>query len=84
MSAILERTIPKTEVCQNGQVFDAGLIEKNKSLKDNKEYTRLRDFYDEMQKSGGAKKPEYDLPPLDTIGRNLYEMKSCVSKKKIF
>lgn len=58
--------------------------EKKESLKDNKEYVRLRDFYVEMQKSGGAKKPEYDLPPLDTIGRNLYEMKNCVSKKRMF
>lgn len=58
--------------------------EKKEALKDNKEYVRLRDFYIEMQELGVAKKMEYDLPPLDTIGRNLYEMKNCVYKKKLF
>ena len=58
--------------------------EKKESLKDNKEYASLRDFYVEMQELGVAKKPEYDLPPLDTIGRRLYEVKHSVSKKRLF
>lgn len=58
--------------------------EKKESLKDNKEYVRLRDFYVEMQELGLAKKTEYDLPPLDTIGRRLYEVRHTVSKKKMF
>jgi hypothetical protein len=58
--------------------------EKKESLKDNKEYVRLRDFYIEMQELGIAKKPEYDLPPLDTIGRKLYELKHSVARKKMF
>jgi hypothetical protein len=58
--------------------------ERKEALKDNKEYVRLRDFYIEMQELGIAKKPEYDLPPLDTIGRDLYECRHSVSKKKMF
>ena len=58
--------------------------EKKEALKDNKEYKRLRDFYIEMQELGVAKKPEYDLPPLDTIGRKFYGVEHSVSKKKVF
>jgi hypothetical protein len=58
--------------------------EKKETLKDNKEYVRLRDFYIEMQELGVAKKTEYDLPPLDTIGRHLYEISHSVSRKKVF
>ena len=57
--------------------------EKKEALKDNKEYVRLRDFYIEMQELGVAKKMEYDLPPLDTIGRHLYEISHSVSRKKM-
>ena len=58
--------------------------EKKEILKDDKEYARMRDFYIEMQELGIAKKPEYDLTPLDTIGRKLYEFKHSVAKKRIF
>jgi hypothetical protein len=33
---------------------------------------QLRDFYEEAKREGLAKKPEYDLPQLDTIGRLLF------------
>ncbi len=58
--------------------------EKKETLKNNKEYVRLRDFYIEMQELGVAKKNEYTLPPLDTIGRKLYEVKHSVSKRKLY
>lgn len=35
------------------------------------EFTKLSEFYQEMQSAGIAKKQEYTLPPLDTIGRRL-------------
>jgi hypothetical protein len=60
------------------------LEEKKRTFENNKEYVRLRDFYDEMQKLGVTKKSEYDLPPVDTIGRNLYELRHSVSKKRTF
>ena len=60
-------------------------LEANReSLEKNKEYVRLRDFYDEMEKLGVAKKSEYDLPPLDTIGKRLYDVKHSVYKKRMF
>ncbi len=31
----------------------------------------LKEFYDRMKEAGIAKKPEYTLPQLDTIGRRL-------------
>jgi hypothetical protein len=57
---------------------------KNKKTTPGSEYARLRDFYIEIQELGIAKKPEYDLPLLDTIGRKLYEFKHSVSRRKIF
>ncbi len=60
------------------------LEKKKETLEKNKEYVRLREFYIEMQELGVAKKPEYTLPPLDTIGRHLYEISHSVSKKKAF
>ncbi len=58
--------------------------ERKEALENNKDYVRLRDFYVEMQELGVAKKPQYDLPPLDTIGRRLYEVRHATGKKKIF
>ena len=60
------------------------LEKKKETLEKNKEFVRLREFYAEMQELGVAKKPEYNLPPLDTIGRHLYEINHSVLKKKIF
>jgi len=60
------------------------ISERNESLENDKDYVRLRDFYVEMQELGVAKKPQYDLPPLDTIGRRLYEVRHTTSKKKMF
>jgi len=38
------------------------------------EFAKLRDFYVEMQRLGIATKQEYNLPPLDTVGRRLHEL----------
>ncbi|MFV0387702.1 MAG: hypothetical protein ACK5NT_03015 [Pyrinomonadaceae bacterium] len=59
------------------------LKKKKETMEKNKEYVRLREFYIEMQEIGIAKKAEYDLPPLDTIGRHSYEISHYVPKKKI-
>ena len=34
-------------------------------------FVKLSEFYQKMQNAGIAKKQEYSLPPLDTIGRRL-------------
>ena len=36
-------------------------------------FVELLEFYKQMKDSGIAVKQEYDLPPLDTIGRGLYD-----------
>ncbi len=37
-------------------------------------FTRLREFYAEMQRLGLVTRHEYDIPPLDTIGRRAVEL----------
>lgn len=37
-------------------------------------FVELQDFYHEMLELGIASRQKYDLPPLDTVGRHLYEM----------
>ncbi len=35
-------------------------------------FVSLRDFYEDMKSRGLATKQEYSLPPLDTVGQQLY------------
>ncbi len=42
-------------------------------LKHDENFQNLENFYKAMQEQGIAKKPEYTLPQLDTIGRRLIE-----------
>ena len=37
---------------------------------------QLREFYDEMKRTGIAQTQRYDLPPVDTIGRTAYRRRS--------
>jgi hypothetical protein len=59
------------------------LIEKKELLGKSEGFEELQEFYTEMQELGIAKKPQYDLPPIDTIGRHLYEVRHTASKKKM-
>jgi hypothetical protein len=45
--------------------------EKKQEFGGSNEFSDLQDFYNEMQRLGFVKKQEYNLPPLDTIGRRL-------------
>lgn len=47
--------------------------EIHKELAGTPEFDRLNDFYNRMKESGIAKKQKYSLPPIDTIGRDLYQ-----------
>jgi hypothetical protein len=48
-------------------------LKKFQKLKDSDvEFARLRQFYLEMMKQGMLVKKEYDIPPIDTIGRSAY------------
>lgn len=39
----------------------------------NPELVKLQEFYLDMQRKGLVRKREYDLPLVDTIGRELYQ-----------
>lgn len=39
----------------------------------NPNFQSLRDFYQAMKKEGLVVRQEYSLPPVDTIGRSLYQ-----------
>lgn len=47
-------------------------LDKNKRLI-TEDPQKLSDFVAQMQKEGLLIKKQYDLPPLDTIGRQLYQ-----------
>jgi hypothetical protein len=47
------------------------LAEKITDISKDKEFIKLRDFYEEKQREGIAQKQPYSLPPLDTVGRRL-------------
>jgi len=49
------------------------LAEKEKDFRADPAFIRLQEFYEEMKRLGVAKKQEYSLPPLDTIGQRLYQ-----------
>ena len=48
------------------------LAQPNSHGPDNPEFQRLREFYEQKKREGVVRRQEYDLPPLDTIGRTLY------------
>ena len=45
-------------------------------------FQKLNKFYTEMKKEGIVVKKEYDLPPLDTVGRKLYQEVRSKSRLK--
>jgi hypothetical protein len=47
------------------------VLEKYKGP-DSPDFQSLRDFYEEKKKEGLVRKQEYNIPPMDTVGRVLY------------
>jgi hypothetical protein len=47
------------------------LTEFDKRVEGDSDLRELREFYEDAKREGIAKRPEYDLPQLDTIGRTL-------------
>ena len=47
------------------------VLAKNKRLI-NEDPQKLSDFIEELKREGFLVKKQYDLPPLDTVGRQLY------------
>jgi hypothetical protein len=48
---------------------------------DSPDFQRLRDFYEEKKKEGLVRKQEYNIPPLDTVGRALYRKRQVKDDK---
>jgi len=45
-------------------------------LEEDTSFQELKKFYEEMLKDGYVVKQEYTLPPLDTIGHQIIDLKS--------
>ena len=57
-------------------------LKQYREITKSSDFNNLRDFYEEMKKEGVAVTKEYDLPPLDTIGRRLYETASKAQRRR--
>lgn len=54
-------------------------INKNKiKFENDQSFKELKDYLGEMKESGFVKNNKYTLPPLDTTGKRLHEVKSNV------
>ena len=57
------------------------VLNNNKDLvNSSSEYARLKDYYERMKNEGFIAQQEYNLPPLDTVGRRFYESASLYKK----
>ena len=61
--------------------IEQALEGKRESLLADPEFTKLQEFYLEMQRLGVVRKQEYTLPPLDTTGRRVQEMTESVVRE---
>lgn len=52
-------------------VIQEKIIEYSKDLK----YNELKEYLSEMKSNGFVQPKLYDLPPLDTVGKRLYQSK---------
>lgn len=59
-----------TLVDQVRQVLDQGLLQADALP----EFRDLQAFYTRMKEAGLLVKQEYELPPLDTVGRSVYRI----------
>ncbi len=48
-------------------------VVSNKESGKQPDANKLGDFYEQMKREGAVLKKQYDLPPLDTVGRSLYQ-----------
>jgi hypothetical protein len=57
----------------------AEVIEKkSQSLSEDEVYLKLRDYYLSMKEKGLITPLKYSIPPLDTIGRRMYQYRQNV------
>lgn len=50
------------------------LKEKEKTYENNPDYRKLFERYQDLLKRGLIKKQEYEIPPIDTIGKRQYQV----------
>ena len=50
------------------------VIANSTEFEQDKDFIKLREFYEEMDQAGIVKKPTYSLPPLDTVGKRFHEL----------
>lgn len=50
------------------------VVVDSSELVQNKDFIKLHAFYEEMEQAGIVRKPQYTLPPLDTIGKRFHEL----------
>lgn len=48
------------------------LKQEGQKLKSSPKFAEIQEFYIDMEQKGLVVRQEYRLPPLDTIGRNIY------------
>ncbi len=49
------------------------ILEQNKEKFETADLKRFQDFLEQMQLLGLVKKEGYSIPPIDTLGKKLYE-----------
>lgn len=50
-------------------------------LESNKEYTKMKEFYDDVKSKGLVMAESYNLPPIDTIGKRYFKEKINLQNK---
>lgn len=58
------------------------VLAEEKEREKNLNFQSLRDFYETMKREGLVIKQEYTLPPVDTIGRSLYQTSEKSANKE--
>jgi hypothetical protein len=58
------------------------VLAEEKEREKTHDFQNLREFYEAMKKEGLVLKQEYTLPPVDTIGRSLYEVRPKPAAEK--
>ena len=57
--------------------------EKGRDFGKDPNFVKLSDFYEEMKRLGLATKQPYSLPPLDTVGQQLFQERQKVLQQHI-
>jgi hypothetical protein len=59
-------------------------IENDKGKNQESSTVYLNEYYEKVKKLGIVKKQEYNIPPIDTVGRRLYEQYVVRDKEETY